>query len=136
MRLFTDAGVSRNEVQQYVVALRFVRCANRLAWRLGAGLFPIIDACERLENLDLTSCRGVKVSDRRRFFEVRSFIISNVQQISALGISGLGGRVEESITGEFHSALVFTLIHMVALNTQPSSQTPLTKEHTGSSLHL
>ncbi|KAI0724492.1 hypothetical protein C8T65DRAFT_798165 [Cerioporus squamosus] len=35
-----------------------------------AGLFPIIDACERLENLDLTSCRGVKVSDRRRFFEV------------------------------------------------------------------
>ncbi|RPD82610.1 RNI-like protein [Lentinus tigrinus ALCF2SS1-7] len=35
-----------------------------------AGLFPIIDACERLENLDLTSCRGVRVSDRRRFFEV------------------------------------------------------------------
>ncbi|KAI0361698.1 RNI-like protein [Trametes cingulata] len=35
-----------------------------------AGLFPIIDACERLEKLDLTSCRGVRVSDRRRFFEV------------------------------------------------------------------
>ncbi|KAI8995566.1 hypothetical protein BD414DRAFT_479902 [Trametes punicea] len=35
-----------------------------------AGLFPIIDACERLVKLDLTSCRGVKVSDRRRFFEV------------------------------------------------------------------
>ena len=42
-----------------------------LASTSGAGLFPIIDACERLENLDLTSCRGVKVSDRRRFFEVR-----------------------------------------------------------------
>ncbi|KAH7924873.1 RNI-like protein [Leucogyrophana mollusca] len=35
-----------------------------------AGLFPIIDACPRLEKLDLTSCRGVGVVDRRRFFEV------------------------------------------------------------------
>ncbi|KAH9944443.1 RNI-like protein [Epithele typhae] len=34
------------------------------------GLFPIIDACEKLEKLDLTSCRGVKVGERRRFFEV------------------------------------------------------------------
>ncbi|KAL4068223.1 hypothetical protein V8B97DRAFT_870036 [Scleroderma yunnanense] len=34
------------------------------------GLFPIIDACPRLEQLDLTSCRGIKVADRRRFFEV------------------------------------------------------------------
>ncbi|KAF5377530.1 hypothetical protein D9615_005240 [Tricholomella constricta] len=34
------------------------------------GIFPIIDACEKLENLDLTSCRGVRVVDRRRFFEV------------------------------------------------------------------
>ncbi|KAH9835617.1 RNI-like protein [Rhodofomes roseus] len=35
-----------------------------------AGLFPIIDACPRLQKLDLTSCRGVRVGDRRRFFEV------------------------------------------------------------------
>ncbi|GBE78266.1 hypothetical protein SCP_0111490 [Sparassis crispa] len=35
-----------------------------------AGLFPIIDACPMLEELDLTSCRGVSVVDRRRFFEV------------------------------------------------------------------
>lgn len=35
-----------------------------------AGLFPIIDACPMLEELDLTSCRGVRVADRRRFFEV------------------------------------------------------------------
>ncbi|KAI0669965.1 RNI-like protein [Trametes maxima] len=35
-----------------------------------AGVFPIVDACERLEKLDLTSCRGVRVGDRRRFFEV------------------------------------------------------------------
>lgn len=37
---------------------------------LGAGLFPILDACIRLETLDLTSCRGVGVVNRRRFFEV------------------------------------------------------------------
>ena len=42
-----------------------------ILWYTGAGLFPIIDACERLEKLDLTSCRGVRVGDRRRFFEVR-----------------------------------------------------------------
>ncbi|PCH33581.1 RNI-like protein [Wolfiporia cocos MD-104 SS10] len=36
----------------------------------GTGLFPIIDACPRLQKLDLTSCRGVRVGDRRRFFEV------------------------------------------------------------------
>ncbi|KAK0246050.1 RNI-like protein [Armillaria nabsnona] len=34
------------------------------------GLFPIIDACTKLVNLDLTSCRGIKVVDRRRFFEI------------------------------------------------------------------
>ncbi|KAI0078943.1 RNI-like protein [Panus rudis PR-1116 ss-1] len=34
------------------------------------GLFPIIDACTKLEQLNLTSCRGVPVGDRRRFFEV------------------------------------------------------------------
>ncbi|KAF9229497.1 RNI-like protein [Gyrodon lividus] len=35
-----------------------------------SGVFSIIDACVRLEKLDLTSCRGIKVADRRRFFEV------------------------------------------------------------------
>ncbi|KAF8873983.1 hypothetical protein CPB84DRAFT_1798067 [Gymnopilus junonius] len=34
------------------------------------GLFTILDACSNLVNLDLTSCRSVKVVDRRRFFEV------------------------------------------------------------------
>jgi len=34
------------------------------------GLFPILDSCTKLENLDLTSCRGVPVRDRRRFFEI------------------------------------------------------------------
>lgn len=34
------------------------------------GLFSIIDCCPRLQDLDLTSCRGVSVVDRRRFFEV------------------------------------------------------------------
>ena len=30
----------------------------------------IIDACTRLASLDLASCRGVRLTDRRRFFEV------------------------------------------------------------------
>lgn len=34
------------------------------------GLFHILDGCPYLEKLDLTSCRGVKVGERRRFFEV------------------------------------------------------------------
>lgn len=34
------------------------------------GLFDIIDACPLLEKLNLTSCRRVKVTDRRRFFDV------------------------------------------------------------------
>ncbi len=34
------------------------------------GLISIIDDCPRLINLDLTSCRGVDVINRRRFFEV------------------------------------------------------------------
>ncbi|KIL70648.1 hypothetical protein M378DRAFT_476159 [Amanita muscaria Koide BX008] len=34
------------------------------------GLFPILDACEGLHNLDLTSCRGIGVIERRRFFDI------------------------------------------------------------------
>jgi hypothetical protein len=34
------------------------------------GLFPILDACTKLEVLNLTSCRGVKLAHRRQFFEV------------------------------------------------------------------
>ncbi|EPQ60876.1 RNI-like protein [Gloeophyllum trabeum ATCC 11539] len=34
------------------------------------GLFQIIDHCPKLQKLDLTSCRGISVTDRRRFFEV------------------------------------------------------------------
>jgi len=34
------------------------------------GLFQIIDKCQYLEVLNLSGCRGVKVIDRRRFFEV------------------------------------------------------------------
>jgi len=58
-------------------AAPFISCCTSLA-TLGvsstkftnAGLFPIIDACTNLGKLDLTSCRGVKVVDRRRFFEL------------------------------------------------------------------
>ncbi|TRM65820.1 hypothetical protein BD626DRAFT_566473 [Schizophyllum amplum] len=34
------------------------------------GLFSIIDACPRLESIKLTSCRGVKLQDRKRIFEL------------------------------------------------------------------
>ena len=37
---------------------------------LEVGLFSILEACSKLERLDLTSCRGIRVVDRRRFFEV------------------------------------------------------------------
>lgn len=52
------------------------RCSSLVSLRLAGtritsvGLFPIIDACPKLEQLDLTSCRGIKIADRRRFFDV------------------------------------------------------------------
>jgi len=33
------------------------------------GVYAIIDACPELVNLDLTSCRGIHVTDRRQIFE-------------------------------------------------------------------
>ena len=42
---------------------------KRTEQRVGDGLYCIIDACPRLERLDLTSCRGVPVAQRRNFFE-------------------------------------------------------------------
>jgi len=69
-----------------------------LVWRVpGAGLFPIIDACAQLEKLDLTSCRGVKVVDRRRFFEVCSTltIFSRLlDRAKMIFIAGLGKGME------------------------------------------
>ncbi|KAI0321695.1 hypothetical protein OF83DRAFT_1050847 [Amylostereum chailletii] len=35
------------------------------------GLFSIIDECPKLSNIDITSCRGIGVVARRRFFEVK-----------------------------------------------------------------
>jgi hypothetical protein len=40
------------------------------------GLFKIIESCEKLARLDLTSVRGVGVRERRRFFEARIFLLS------------------------------------------------------------
>lgn len=34
------------------------------------GIFSILDSCQKLENVDLTSCRSIRVVDRRRIFEV------------------------------------------------------------------
>ena len=40
------------------------------------GLDAIIKACSHLENLNLTSCRGVDVAHRRRYFEVNDCLVS------------------------------------------------------------
>ena len=63
---------------------------------IDAGLFPVIDACERLEKLDLTSCRGVRVGERRRFFEVHSLPGCPVQFCSQ-DAAGLGKRMEKHL---------------------------------------
>ncbi|KAF5368559.1 hypothetical protein D9758_002432 [Tetrapyrgos nigripes] len=34
------------------------------------GVFAIIDSCHKLEYLDLTSCRGISITDRRQIFDV------------------------------------------------------------------
>ncbi|KAG8875808.1 hypothetical protein FRB97_004696 [Tulasnella sp. 331] len=48
--------------------LETLELANTKITRDGA--FAILNACPELVNLDLTSCRGIRVTDRRRFFEV------------------------------------------------------------------
>ncbi|KAG2146556.1 uncharacterized protein EDB93DRAFT_1337544 [Suillus bovinus] len=50
-------------------------CSNLVVLELAgtkissAGLFSVIDTCPKLQMLNLTSCRSVSVTDRRRFFE-------------------------------------------------------------------
>jgi Leucine-rich repeat (LRR) protein len=50
-------------------------CSNLVVLELAgtkissAGLFSVIDTCPKLQTLNLTSCRSVSVTDRRRFFE-------------------------------------------------------------------
>lgn len=66
---FPEPKLLVSQIQQWYVQ------KNKLLVFTGAGLFPIIDACPKLERLDVTACRGVRVGDRRRFFEVCSFLI-------------------------------------------------------------
>lgn len=35
-----------------------------------AGIFTILGSCEHIRHLDITSCRGISVAERRRIFEV------------------------------------------------------------------
>lgn len=50
-------------------------CSNLVVLELAGtkissgGLFSVIDTCPKLQTLNLTSCRSVSVTDRRRFFE-------------------------------------------------------------------
>ncbi|KAI0815192.1 hypothetical protein BC629DRAFT_849886 [Irpex lacteus] len=34
------------------------------------GLFTILDGCPKIERLNLTSCRGIKIAERRNFFQI------------------------------------------------------------------
>lgn len=60
------------------------------------GLMPIVDACSKLENLDITSCRGVRVADRRRFFEVTLSISTTLKRLTVLDM-GAGARRKLSV---------------------------------------
>ncbi|KAJ7714895.1 RNI-like protein [Mycena maculata] len=58
-------------------AAPFLAALPTLAWLevgetkiTSEGLFEVLDACPRLTSLGLKSCRGVRVGERRRFFEV------------------------------------------------------------------
>ena len=69
MQALDHASHCRYEIHKYVQFCcnhRIIKNSNDL----GNGLFPILDACSELESLDLTSCRGINVRERRRFFEV------------------------------------------------------------------
>ena len=57
------------------------------------GLLPIISACPNLSKLNLTGCRGVRIADRRRFFEVKflkQLLCVYVSLKLVAGIQGLG----------------------------------------------
>ena len=57
------------------------------------GLFHVLDACPHLQKLDLTSCRGVKVGERRRFFEVCVTALSHGRSLTSLRFrSGRNGK--------------------------------------------
>ncbi|KAJ6574828.1 hypothetical protein B0H19DRAFT_614988 [Mycena capillaripes] len=66
-------------------AAPFLAVCPALAWLEVAetkmtsdGLFLVLDGCPRLVTLGLRSCRGVRVGDRRRFFEVRLSVVCSL----------------------------------------------------------
>ena len=80
------------------------------------GLLHLLDACDNLEKLDLTSCRGVRIGERRRFFEVRvdsRFTKPGHHQTFPSGL----GRVEERMNVAVfspigtHALCIFTGLH-------------------------
>ncbi len=70
----------------------------------------IVDACPLLDTLDLTSCRGIPLADRRRFFEVSStnflmiFLVNELFRIARLGrriesLEGVKGTTTPMVPG-------------------------------------
>ncbi len=77
----------------------------------GEALMEIVDACPLLDTLDLTSCRGIPLADRRRFFEVSStniflmiFLVNELFRIARLGrrtesLEGVKGTTTPMVPG-------------------------------------
>ncbi|KAI0274686.1 hypothetical protein BC834DRAFT_849205 [Gloeopeniophorella convolvens] len=68
--LLSSTGVD-DDAATYISCCPSLETLDVAGTRLSAdALFTIIDSCPKLAQLDLTRCRGVSVTDRRRFFEV------------------------------------------------------------------
>ncbi|KAJ7272011.1 hypothetical protein B0H12DRAFT_1228861 [Mycena haematopus] len=84
---------------------------------LGNGLFLMLDGCPKLATLGLRSCRGVRVGDRRRFFERLEDFIDDVfgnaldlrecnrrlLEVIVLGAKDGEGRTPRDMAVEFKS---------------------------------
>ncbi|KAF8634002.1 hypothetical protein AX15_001176 [Amanita polypyramis BW_CC] len=68
--VLNNTGID-DEAGIYIAACNRLRMLGVAGTRLTSnGLYPILNACPELGDLDLTSCRGINVVERRRFFEV------------------------------------------------------------------
>ncbi|TFK76922.1 RNI-like protein [Pluteus cervinus] len=68
--VLTKTGVD-DDSTAFLICCQALKSLNVSGTKLtSSGLFLVLNACPDIVSLDVTSCRGVKVVDRRRFFEV------------------------------------------------------------------
>lgn len=88
-----DPWFSRDTCIRYVLSLPQSHVIEIL---LADGLLPVLDVCHNLVKLNLTGCRGVRIADRRRFFEVCTpQITSPFIQLTSCGCHRSGKRIGE-----------------------------------------